>query len=103
MFGRQKPGGRKEVCPANGLGRFADRVQANRQARFLAAGVGGVNDTALGCFVQSGGEAAQRGGRVIFLPGRDESGVVLFQSVQARFDARIAQLFARAVAHAAFG
>jgi hypothetical protein len=87
---------------ANGLGRF-DGVETNGQARFFAAGVGGVDDAVFGGFVEGGGEAAQGGCGVRFLPGGHEGGVVFLQSVQARFDGMIAQLFARAVAHAPFG
>jgi hypothetical protein len=77
--------------------------QAQGEAALFAIGGAGMNDAGFGGFVVIRGHRAQgRGGFVVFA-GADQLQIAFFSGFEARFHGRIARMFARAVAHAAFG
>ena len=77
--------------------------EPQRQARLLAVGRGAVDHAGLHGLVEGGDGLAQRGGGLILLARVEGGDVALLKCFEAAFHAAIAQLFAGAVAHPAFG
>jgi len=83
--------------------RSGQPAQPQGEPGFLSARVVRVQHAGLGRLVESGGDRAQGGGRLAFLPRCDQSKVVFLQRFEARLEALIVQVPGRAAAHAAFG
>jgi len=77
--------------------------EGNREARFLTVGRGALDDAGLDGLVVGGVDAGEQlDGFILFAIGYDGAEFP-FQAAQIGGDAAVVQVFAGAIAHAAFG